>query len=159
MLGNITNFYIYLSIILIIAIITILIFKNKSNSKLKSKGIKVNKSYYEWKSIKITHGLFEFENTDSESISFAIEDVKCITSTDKTKIDKFIVYKLPEFEEIQSTSLRIDPNTKFQLEISFPAIIPPKGVLEEIYIEIRITSKSFSKVCRSPYIIIVRKKK
>ena len=123
---------------------------------LRVKGLKVEKIFYSYQEPSITHGVFEVENRDEETVLFSIGQVRCFGGSDVIPIEKFFLYQLPEYEEQEPYGIELPPTSAIQYEVSFPPVPAIAYLLEDIRIEVTLEIAGETVRVLSPYEIIRR---
>ncbi|MBD2355180.1 hypothetical protein H6G41_11200 [Tolypothrix sp. FACHB-123] len=129
------------------------------NESLISRGIPVETSFYSPQEAVITHGVIEIANHSQTVYQAAIKKVICHVGAETIPVDSFFLYRLPDYEELDSNKFTQTGLTTSQYEVSFSSIPAISYLNREIQVEIELSFNGEVISLRSPYMITIRTKK
>ncbi|GAA0879200.1 hypothetical protein GCM10009119_21680 [Algoriphagus jejuensis] len=95
--------------------------------EIELKGIPVNKVYYQGQEPKITNGNFEITNQSKGPIAVSVMEAHVSDGEKELPLDKYFLYKLPEYTELDPENFTVKEKQGFQLDLSFQ-FIPIAGL-------------------------------
>ena len=123
------------------------------------KGLPVFKAYYEGEVMKVTNGLFEISNTSDVDVTASLQHVSVIAATDKLEIGDCHIYLLPEYVEVPLEKVKIEADSKIQLDISFPFVRLKNQSAQPVNVQIKLKILDQIFVVKSPNRFTIRTRK
>ncbi len=127
-----------------------------NNVRLKAKGIRVEKTYGAGEEPKITHVVFEFKNLSNKKQNVTIENIICKIQDHDIAIKDYFIYSLPDYIEIDKKNFIVNAGVIMQIEITFPFINIPVGLLSEIFVEVTLKYGLKCWTIKSTYSVNIR---
>ena len=126
------------------------------NKTLIFREIPVQASFYPHQEPTVTHGVMELENPDNVVHQVSIKQVAFHAGEDRIPINNFFLYRLPDYEEIDSRTIVQPALTTSQYEVSFSPIAISGYATGDMYLTVELESNGDIVALRSMYQLTFR---
>jgi hypothetical protein len=123
------------------------------------RGIPIEYSFYSDHEPYILNGAFQLNNQADETLQFAVRRVWCQVPGQNLPLEHFFVYRLPDFDEEDPTTIQQPPHTTTQFEVSFPQVTATPYMKQKIQIGIELVVAGEVVIVFSTYRISRRTKR
>ena len=130
-----------------------------STKNFKVRGIPVDYTFYSDHEPYILNGAFQIDNQAEGPLQFAVRKVWCQVPGQNLPLENFFVYRLPDFNEEDSTAIQQPPQLSAQFEVSFPQISAVPYIQQKIRIGIELVVAGEAVTVFSTYRISRRTKR
>lgn len=104
----------------------------------------------------VSHGRFAVRNSGTAKRRVAIAAVTVAGEASSITVERFYVYRLPSYDEVDADSIEIPPRDEASFEVSFAAVPLAPGLATDVAVAFDLTADGVTECVVSPWSFTIR---